>query len=108
MNEDFVDAVHSVVDDIPTGRVLAYGQVAARFGSRSSRGVGRVMAHYGDGLPWWRVVRADGRVPAERADEAAARYTEEGTPFRRTEHGLTVLRSAFWDGHDSTVTESSS
>lgn len=96
MNEEFVEAVHSVVEDIPRGRVSAYGQVAAMFGSRSARGVGRVMRHHGDGLPWWRVVRADGTVADGLRERAAAHYREEGTPFSEGDGTIRVHRSAFW------------
>lgn len=78
---DFGGAVLEVVSDIPPGRVMTYGDVAAELGSRGARAVGRVMATEGSSLPWWRVVRADGRPPAGHEREALAHYRAEGTPL---------------------------
>lgn len=79
---DFAGAVLAIVDDIPPGRVMTYGDVAAELGSRGARAVGRVMATEGSSLPWWRVVRADGRPPSGHEDAALEHYRAEGTPLR--------------------------
>jgi len=52
--------VYEVVAQIPRGRVMTYGQIAALCGSpRAARIVGGV-AHFGDpDLPWQRVVKKD-------------------------------------------------
>jgi alkylated DNA nucleotide flippase Atl1 len=50
--EGFVEAVLEVVSDIPPGRVMTYGQIAALLGSRGARVVGNVMARYGADVPW--------------------------------------------------------
>jgi alkylated DNA nucleotide flippase Atl1 len=78
----FVEAVLAVVDDIPSGCVATYGDVAAILGSRGARAVGQVMARYGSEVAWWRVVRAGGRPPAGHAEQARAHYEREGTPLR--------------------------
>jgi alkylated DNA nucleotide flippase Atl1 len=78
---DFGGAVLEVVRDIPPGRVMTYGDVAAELGSRGARAVGRVMATEGSSVPWWRVVRADGRPPAGHEVEALRHYRAEGTPL---------------------------
>ncbi|MDR5698297.1 MGMT family protein [Agromyces sp. LY-1074] len=78
----FVDAVLTVVADIPPGEVATYGDVAAVLGSRGARAVGMVMARYGSDAPWWRVVRAGGRPPSGHAEPARAHYETEGTPLR--------------------------
>ena len=78
-----------VVADIPPGRVMTYGDVAAELGSRGARAVGRVMATEGSSVPWWRVVRADGRPPAGHDVEALAHYRAEGTPLRWVEGSTT-------------------
>ena len=54
-----VERVRTVIEAIPEGEVLSYGQVADRAGLRSPRLVGRILSEI-DGLPWHRVVRADG------------------------------------------------
>lgn len=78
----FVDAVLAVVDDIPPGHVMTYGDVAAVLGSRGARAVGQVMSRYGHSVPWWRVVRAGGRPPAGHAESARAHYDAESVPLR--------------------------
>lgn len=79
---DFGGAVLLVVAEIPPGRVMTYGDVAATLGSRGARAVGRVMATEGSSLPWWRVVRADARPPAGHEAAALEHYEREATPLR--------------------------
>jgi alkylated DNA nucleotide flippase Atl1 len=79
--EDFTSRVLDVVAAIPAGRVMSYGDVAAVLGSRASRAVGHVMAHFGTELPWWRVIRASGHPPAHKDALALEHYRTEGTPL---------------------------
>ena len=61
-NEDnFRDRVYALVAQIPKGRVMTYGDIAALCGSaHASRQVGQV-AHFGPPeLPWQRVVNRHG------------------------------------------------
>jgi alkylated DNA nucleotide flippase Atl1 len=93
--EDFVSRVLEVVESIPPGRVMAYGDVAAAIGSRAARGVGQVLAYYGRDYPWWRVIRASGQPPLCHDDEALPHYEEEGTPLVPTASGYRIdLRRA--------------
>lgn len=78
---DFGAAVAEVVRMIPPAHVMTYGDVAAALGSRASRAVGKVMAHEGAGLPWWRVVRAGGHPPLHHEARALEHYRAEGTPL---------------------------
>lgn len=95
--DDFVEAVLELVALIPPGRVMSYGGVAAALGSRAARQVGKIMAHGGGELPWWRVIRADGRPPQGHERSALEHYELEGTPLRRTDAGYRVdLRAARW------------
>ncbi len=87
---DFVSRVIAVVEAIPPGHVMAYGDVAAAIGSRAARGVGQVMAYYGDDLPWWRVIRASGQPPLCHDDEALPHYKAEGTPLVPTASGYRI------------------
>lgn len=89
-SEDFVSRVLAVVESIPPGKVMPYGEVAAAIGSRAARGVGQVMAYYGDGMPWWRVIRASGQPPLCHDDEALPHYEEEGTPLVPTASGYRI------------------
>lgn len=86
-SDDFVSRVIEVVEAIPAGRVMSYGDVAATLGSRASRAVGQVMAYYGSALPWWRVIRASGHPPRGHEDEAIEHYRSESTPLRATAPG---------------------
>ncbi|MBO9578839.1 MAG: MGMT family protein [Microbacteriaceae bacterium] len=94
-HDAFVEAVISVVETIPPGRVMAYGEVAAAVGSRAARAVGRIMAHSGGELPWWRVVYADGHLLPGYEAQALAQYAIEGTPL--TPGGAAIdMRRARW------------
>jgi len=93
--EAFREAVYEVVLAIPPGRVMTYGEVAAAVGSRAARAVGRIMAHSGGELPWWRVVYADGHLLPGFEAVAIDRYREERTPLVETRDGIRLdLRRA--------------
>jgi len=69
---DFAAFVHVIVSDIPEGRVMTYGDVAAELGSLGARAVGRILATSDGSGPWWRVIGSDGRSPtAHREAETA-------------------------------------
>jgi alkylated DNA nucleotide flippase Atl1 len=91
----FAEAVIDLVDRVPPGRVVAYGDVAALVGGGGPRQVGHVMAHLGGATAWWRVVRSDGRPARGLESEALARLRDEGTPIRG---GRVDMRAARWDG----------
>ncbi|MDQ1294160.1 MAG: hypothetical protein QG608_2043 [Actinomycetota bacterium] len=93
---DFADAVLSVVEQIPTGSVMTYGDIAEYLGRGGPRQVGAVMAAHGGAVPWWRVVRADGSWPARFYEQALRQYTAEGTALRS--RNRVDLRVARWDG----------
>ena len=63
--QDFEAAVLATVAAIPSGTVLAYGEVARRAGYPGrARQVGSLLARLPahNTLPWHRVLRADGRI----------------------------------------------
>lgn len=99
--EAYVEAVLSVVEQIPRGRATTYSLIAGAVRRSGPRQVGRVLAMYGGAVPWWRVVRADGSLPPSHQREALSRYREEATPLRGSlaEAGsLRVdLRVALWE-----------
>ncbi len=97
---DFAEAVLDIVDQIPLGKVLAYGDVAELLGRGGPRQVGEVMSRYGSSVTWWRVIRANGEVPDGLLDEALAHWREEGTALvRGALAGRRVdMRLARWDG----------
>lgn len=92
--EEYVERVLAVVERIPPGRVMSYGAIAEVVGVGGPRQVGGVMALEGGGVPWWRVVRADGGLPLGDDGEARARHLDEGTPFRPS--GRVDMTAAAW------------
>jgi alkylated DNA nucleotide flippase Atl1 len=93
----YVEAVLAVVESIPAGRVMSYGDVAEYVGSGGPRQVGRVMSEYGGGVPWWRVLRTDGSLPPSHDGEGRDRLRAEGTPMRPGGDRID-MRRARWDG----------
>ena len=77
----FAESVLDLVEQIPPGRVMAYGDVAAVLGAGGARAVGTVMARFGSGVPWHRVIRSDGSPPVGHEAEALRRHRREGTPL---------------------------
>lgn len=102
---DFAEAVLRIVDQIPEGMVLAYGDIAEMLGQGGPRQVGAVMSRYGSSVTWWRVIRASGEVPETLKDEALAHWREEGTALvRGALDGRRVdMRLARWDGAGVTI-----
>jgi methylated-DNA-protein-cysteine methyltransferase-like protein len=64
-DDRFASLVYELVGEIPAGRVMTYGQIAALCGSpRAARIVGG-LAHFGpEDLPWHRVVNKTGGLAA--------------------------------------------
>ncbi len=65
IDSKFRERVEALVAQIPQGRVMTYGQLAALCGNaRAARIVGGI-AHFGDpNLPWQRVVNKSGGLAA--------------------------------------------
>lgn len=101
---EYAERVLDVVELIPPGRVMTYGDVAEWLGEGGPRQVGRVMSAYGAAVPWWRVVRSDGALLPGHEQRALDGYRAEGTPLREApaaaEGHLPRLdmRRARWDG----------
>ena len=87
--------VLDVVDRIPAGRVLSYGDVAELMGRGSPRTVGAVMSGHGREVPWHRVVQASGRPAEPLLHEALALLAAEGCPLTGERVVMAVAR---WDG----------
>ena len=68
---------------IPAGCVATYGEIG-RFVGIGPRQAGRAVSLLDEGVPWWRVVHADGTMKGTAgADEQRARLAEEGVPLTR-------------------------
>ena len=75
---EFESAVVAVLDSTVPGDVLSYGDVAAEAGyPGAARAVGGVLKRI-DGLPWWRIVAANGRVIPHNPTEHIKRLRAEG------------------------------
>lgn len=80
------ERVHEVVAGVPRGKVVTYGQIARFLGMpHGARTVGWAMRQCPNGVPWHRVVNAQGRV-SERgrgfsASLQRAMLEEEGIAF---------------------------
>ena len=61
---------------------MSYGSIAEYLGQGGPRQVGSVMSQHGGGVPWHRVVAANGRVVPGHEQEALRRLRAEGTPLR--------------------------
>jgi alkylated DNA nucleotide flippase Atl1 len=97
--DGFADRVLNVVEQIPAGRVMSYGDIAGYLGEGGPRQVGRVMALWGGAVPWWRVIHADGSPPPGHERAARARYVAEKTPLRPAGAAVRVdMRVARWPG----------
>lgn len=97
---DFIDNVLDVVNAIPPGRVMTYGDVAAAIGDHSdlaestgsygARLVGRVMSRFGSAAPWWRIIRSTGHPPRFHEEQAWSYYVNEETPLIGTRENYRV------------------
>jgi methylated-DNA-protein-cysteine methyltransferase-like protein len=64
-----LEALWTLVRSIPPGQVASYGQLGRLLPNPvSGLVVGRWMARAPEGIPWWRVVGADGRMPVGKRD----------------------------------------
>lgn len=81
-DDAYVEAVLSAVEQIPVGSVASYGDLAEYVGVGGPRLVGRVMSSQGAAVPWWRVVRADGRPARGLEETALVRLRDEGVGLR--------------------------
>jgi alkylated DNA nucleotide flippase Atl1 len=96
--DDFAERVLDVVEAIPPGRVLSYGDVAELLGDGGPRRVGRVLARDGSAVPWWRVLRADGTHVEGLRERALDLLRAEGAAVRG--HGRSArvdMGRARWD-----------
>ncbi len=75
---EFEDAVVAVLHSTEAGDVLSYGDVAAEAGfPGAARAVGNILSRV-EGLPWWRVVSASGRLIPHDPKEQARLLAAEG------------------------------
>jgi alkylated DNA nucleotide flippase Atl1 len=79
MDLESVGRIRRVIEAIPAGCVLTYGDVATEAGLPGrARWVGQILAEDGHDLPWHRVLRADGTPAPHLAAEQLSRLRAEG------------------------------
>lgn len=97
--DEYAEAVLAVIEAIPPGRVMTYGDIAEYVGRGGPRQVGRVLSLDGSSVPWWRVVNASGRLPRCHERRAAEHLRAEGAPMKGDRPDPRVdLKRARWNG----------
>ncbi len=96
----FNEQVYAVVEKIPFGRVVSYGQIAWMLGRpRGARLVGWAMRNCPEGLPWQLVVKADGTIADGGHPEIRRSLLDsEGVPF--LSDGRVDMKSCLWNSED--------
>lgn len=77
MDDYLVDRVLLVVEQIPPGRVVSYGEIG-RLAGTSARRVGTIMRLYSHDVPYWRVVGAAGDPGGQLLNHFRPHWDDEG------------------------------
>lgn len=98
VKSDFKVRVESLVAQIPPGRVMTYGQLAALCGNAKAARVVGGIAHFGDpDLPWQRVVNKQGRLAAGYpGGRSGHRQVLEGEGYEVTDDYRVNIKSLLW------------
>ena len=98
LNPEIIKSVLVIVDEIPSGRVATYGQIARLIGRpKNARLVGKILSqseHYGGKHPCHRVVNAAGRL-APGWEEQAHLLWAEGVDLKA--NGCVDLKKYQWE-----------
>lgn len=86
-SELLVEHVLRVVEQVPPGQVVSYGDVARIVGC-GPRQVGAIMRHYGGNVAWWRVVSAAGDLTV--LAEARPHWDAEGIAVKANGLGCRI------------------
>ena len=69
----FTDRVLQIINLVPEGQVVSYGQVALMAGvPRAAIQVGWVLHQNGDQVPWWRVINHVGHISTSCMEHTTA------------------------------------
>lgn len=77
-----VEHVRALILSVPPGSVTTYGAVAEAAGLSTPRTVAWILRVDGGGLPWQRVIRADGKPAREVGQRQLDLLRDEGAPVR--------------------------
>ncbi len=84
----------AVIASLEPGEVVSYGDVAHDAGHPgAARAVGALLSTTDVDLPWWRVVRSDGRIVTAGPARQADRLRAEGVTVTKTDVGLRVTNA---------------
>ncbi|MEK6752713.1 MAG: MGMT family protein [Chloroflexota bacterium] len=106
----YYEQVWSLVRQIPTGKVAAYGQIAKMipppigveietYAAFAPRWVGGAMAACPDDVPWQRVINSQGKI-SERAGAEKQRQLLEQEGVEFDAKGRIDLKKYGWSGGD--------
>ncbi|QIM22101.1 cysteine methyltransferase [Phycicoccus sp. HDW14] len=90
MDDLVVERVLRAVEQVPRGRVVSYGDVAALVGI-GPRQVGSIMKAYGGNVTWWRVTNSYGDLPQGLLDRAREAWAEEGILVKKNGLGCRIV-----------------
>ena len=95
--DGFFEEVYSIVARIPYGKVASYGQIARALDRpRSARMVGWAMRRCPEGLPWHRVIKADGSIASGVLPDLGRDLLDvEGVTF--LDDGRVDMEACRWD-----------
>ncbi len=98
--KSFPQQVYALVERIPEGKVMTYGQIALKLGSpRAARIVGGAMSRAPEGLPCHRVLNRLGELSPPEVfgpQVQRERLEREGVTFLK--NGRVDLSRCLWDG----------
>jgi methylated-DNA-protein-cysteine methyltransferase-like protein len=94
----FEDDVRAVLLRLEPGDLVTYGEVAEEAGfPGAARAVGNLLRGSGaDGVPWWRVVTASGRLVPGHEVEHARRLRADGVAVSGGRAPLRRARATRW------------
>ena len=98
LNPEVIKLVLAIVDEIPSGRVATYGQIARLIGRpKNARLVGKILSQselYGGKHPCHRVVNAAGRLTPGWEEQAHSLWAE-GVDLKA--NGCVDLKVYLWE-----------
>lgn len=104
--QPFTERAMAIIQSIPAGKVMTYGQIAALAGSpRGARQVVRILHAMSDkyGLPWHRVVNAKGEIALGHEGGELQRALLEGEGVEAGAGGRIDLQQYQWTDADPAV-----
>ena len=92
---DSTDAVRGLIEEIPTGRVVTYGDLADAV-DLGARQVGQILARSGHDLAWWRVVDASGHPPKNAQRQPRSTMSTKASLHRAGDRVIVNLSECRW------------